>query len=52
MGRSVLAATLVVIALLTLQLPAGVYVQNVCVNHLLFLILEEDVKMDVNSDIS
>ena len=33
MGRSVLAATLVVMALLTVQLPAGMFVQNSCVNR-------------------
>ena len=33
MGWGVLAATLVVMAFLTVQLPAGVYVQNLCVNR-------------------
>ena len=32
MGRSVLASTLTVMALLTVQLPAGMFVQNSCVN--------------------
>ena len=33
MGWSELAATLVVMALLTVELPAGAYVQNLCVNR-------------------
>ena len=31
MGWSVVAATLAMMALLTVQLPAGVYVKNLCV---------------------